>query len=360
MSATAQIQTISEAAACALPNFADEVICFDVRPRSPFAVRRVPLLARLYSLAYRPWPRLRRHLVGRPALAAYRRLRKVGWGSAGLATIDVGGVLRELNFDARNTQFHALYMPQFLPCYEPETTALVDLLVNQQDVFFDIGANWGWFALIVGARKGFAGTIHAFEPVPSTFADLRSLVGQARLTGRIVCHELALGDRDGAATMSFADGVHSGLAKMADGGGQRVNQARLDSLDLPAPNLIKIDVEEHEYEVLDGARATIAGSRPFLIFENWARPDRSDLTFAPLELLTSLGYRLFFPAWAGDAGYAFAQNSWRGDVSRLALVPFAPLQRGLLPGFGNVVAIPDERITEIRQRISRLALQIAD
>lgn len=342
---------IEMTAALVSPDAIDGVIRFTAEPRSPFVVKRLPALAWLYYLAYRPWRRLQRYFIGKPALSAYRWLRGVGLGGTGIATINIGGQPRELHFDSRNTQFHALYLPQFLPCYEPETTALIDLLVGERDVFFDVGANWGWFALTLASRKGFVGTVHAFEPVSSSFADLTSLVGQAGLAERIVCHELALGDCDGEASMSFSDGVHSGLAKMAYGGSLHVKLARLDTLGLPSPNVIKLDVEEHEFEVLNGAHATIAKGRPFVIFENWVQPDRPKITFAPLELLESWGYRLFFPAWQiGDSGYPYPKGLWSGGAAKLALVPFAPVQRGLLPGITNITAVPMERIGELERR----------
>jgi FkbM family methyltransferase len=280
----------------ATPDTTEGVIRFTAEPRSPFVVKHLPLLAWLYYLAYRPWRRVQRYFIAKPALTAYQWLRGAGLGGIGIATINIGGQTHELYFDSRNTQFHALYLPQFLPCYEPETTALIDLLVGEHDVFFDVGANWGWFALTLASRKGFVVTVHAFEPVSSSFADLMSLVNQAGLAERIICHQLALGNCDGEALMSLPDGVHSGLAKMADGGNLRVRLARLDTLGLPSPNVIKLDVEQHECEVLHGARATIAKGRPFLIFENWAHADRPEITSAPLELLVSWGYRLFFPA----------------------------------------------------------------
>lgn len=334
------------------PNSADGVIRFTAEPRSPFAVKSLPLLARLYYLAHQPRRREYQRYVGKAALLAHRWLHRAGLGATGIVTIDVAGQKRALRFNARNTQFHALYMPRFLPCYEPETTGLIDRLVGERGVFFDVGANWGWYALTIASRKGFKGAVHAFEPEPSSFADLASLVDQAGLAERVACHKLALGDRDGETSMSLPDGVHSGLATIAPGGSLRVVSARLDTLGLPSPQVIKLDVEEHELEALAGAHQTIAKSRPFIVFENWAQPDRPRATAAPLELLLSWGYRLFFPAWQrGESGEPYAGMSWPGGEAKLALVPFAPVQRGLLPAYANIAAVPGERIGEFERRL---------
>ena len=53
-------------------------------------------------------------------------------------------------------------MPQNKPIYEPETSALLDQLVGDEDVFFDVGANWGWYSVLIAARPTFHGTVHTF------------------------------------------------------------------------------------------------------------------------------------------------------------------------------------------------------
>ena len=57
-------------------------------------------------------------------------------------------------------------MPKNKPIYEPETSALLDQLVGDDDVFFDVGANWGWYSVLIAAWSTFHGTVHTFEPFP--------------------------------------------------------------------------------------------------------------------------------------------------------------------------------------------------
>ena len=57
-------------------------------------------------------------------------------------------------------------MPQNKPIYEPETSALLDRLVGDDGVFFDVGANWGGYSVLIAARPTFHGTVHTFEPFP--------------------------------------------------------------------------------------------------------------------------------------------------------------------------------------------------
>jgi hypothetical protein len=157
---------------------------------------------------------LRQTIIRGLARRAYRGLRSAGHGGTGIVQLRRPDGQRDLKFDVRNTQFQALYMAELLPCYEPETTALIGRLVGTTGTFFDIGANWGWHSVVVANQPGFTGTVHAFEPYPSSFADLVGIVSQAGLGALVQCHDLALGNSDGETTMSLPDGIHSGLATL--------------------------------------------------------------------------------------------------------------------------------------------------
>ncbi len=328
----------------------DDVIRCAVTLRSPFTVESLPLLSRVHRAAFRQRRRNSKRFVGKPAKRLYRLLLALGMGGTGMIRLSLPGGERRISFNAGNTQFGALYLPQSLPVYEPETSALLDRLVVDGDVFFDVGANWGWYALLIASRPGFAGRIHAFEPFPSTFRDLASAVRQGGLDNVIACHDIALADCEGVAAMGFSDGVQSGLARLGEAGGTKVRLARLDGLGLPAPDVIKIDAEDHELEVLEGAAAILDGARPFVVFENWLHRDRPVTTLAPLHLLAAKDYRFFHPGWVtGDRDCILAGHAAKAS-GQLALVPFLASQRFQLPDQVNVVAVPAERMDTFRAR----------
>ena len=326
-----------------------DVIRCRVSPRNPFAVESLPFLARLFETAFRPRRRVSKRFIGKPAKRLFRLLMALGVNGTGRARVETPAGSHTVTFSARNTQFGALYMPQNKPVYEPETSALLDRLIGDGDVFFDIGANWGWYSVLIASRPTFHGDIHAFEPFPSTFADLVSVVSQANLDDRIVCHAVALAERDGEAEMAFSDGVQSGLARLGEKGGVPVRLARLDDMSLAAPAVIKIDAEDHELGVLEGAAAVIDGARPFIVLENWLHGENPRLTLAPLALLAARRYRFYFPGWVcGDPDCILSDP---GASSELALVPFLAAQRFQLPTQINVIAVPVERTGEFRERL---------
>jgi FkbM family methyltransferase len=330
-----------------------DVLRVKVALRNPFTIDSLPLLSRLHSAAFRNRRRMSKRFVGRPAKRLFRLLLALGATGTGQTTLALASGSRRIGFNARNTQFGALYLPQSLPVYEPESSALLDRLVGDEDTFIDIGANWGWYSLLIASRPGYRGRIDAFEPFPTTYADLVSVVAQAGLDGVIRCHDLALADHDGSASMGFSDGVQSGLARLGEDGGARVRLARLDSLGLPKPDVIKIDAEDHELEVLQGAIATIDAARPFIVFENWLHRGNPDLTLAPLELLESHGYRFFQAGWVSGHADCVLAALPKGVTKEgeLAVVPFLVAQRFQLPDQLNVIGVPAERLAEFKTRL---------
>ena len=73
------------------------------------------------------------------------------------------------------------------------------IAIRPGDCVLDVGANIGLFAL-QAARRG--ARVHAFEPMPATFAALAANASSCG-DGEIRAHNLALGARAGAATFAY-------------------------------------------------------------------------------------------------------------------------------------------------------------
>jgi FkbM family methyltransferase len=133
-------------------------------------------------------------------------------------------------------------------------------------VYFDVGAHAGFLALLGARVVGPTGKVHCFEPVPANVDTLTRNLTSNKLSNTDV-HRIALGEYDGMATMDM-DGRNITASLRADGYGEHVRVARLDSLTgLPAPHLIKIDVEGAESSVLRGALELLQRNRPVLVIE---------------------------------------------------------------------------------------------
>jgi FkbM family methyltransferase len=259
--------------------------------------------------------------------------------------------MRRTTFDARNTQFSGLYFPDCLPVYEASTSSIIEHLVGDTGVFFDVGANWGWYSVLIATRPSYKGTIHAFEPFPPNFTDLTKMIAGAGLDDRVFCHAIALGDSKGEAVMSMPDGIHTGLAQVGkEKTGIKVPLMRLDDLDLPAPRVVKIDVEGYELMVLKGAKRVIETARPFIIFESGLNPSQQKIIFDTLRYVREMKYILFYPGIVmEDPDYIIhADRGFIPESGKFALVPFLPAHRSHLESVANIIATPRERFDEFK------------
>lgn len=323
----------------------------EIRTRAPLTVRRIPFLARFYRYAFHHQASRKKdlfvHVPLQKLFRAYRGLAKFPhWGEFDYHRL---GRTSTVRFDATNLQFQALYGRVYLDGYEQELAALLDVLLSEGGTFFDIGSNWGYLSLYAASDHRQL-SIHAFEPHPSTFRDLAGCVTQAGLDELATCHNLALSNRDGEAFIHFPDGLHSGSAEVNTlAQGTQITMRRLDSLPLRAPDVIKMDVEGHELEALQGATATLQSARPFIVFENKRNYQMPAQTLGPLQFLAGLGYEFFIPAVkrAEAAKDYFLPCGYQEVIRRvqaikpqdcLALVPFEPATRFLFQHDLNVLA----------------------
>lgn len=323
-----------------------------VDPRNPFAPGETPLIARLYRWGFHVFRRRwTKRLLKKPA----RRLfdfayRGLGLGGAQTMSLGLPGGPVLLRFDARRVNVGGVLMPQHAFGPEPEVSALLEMLLTGERVFYDVGSNWGYFSLVAAGLPAYAGPIHAFEPVPATFADVSGLVTQAGLAGRVACHNLALSDRTGEGTMAVGDVLHCGWDRVVEGGeGIRIQLRRLDDLGLPPPDLVKVDVEEHELQVFRGGGRLLAERKPYLVFENWLSRKDPEASLKPLRHLEGEGYVLFLPCWhaGGGTGHlAYAYDPRRAGV-KPALTRIAADTRPFLKEQVNLFACHRDRLGDL-------------
>ncbi|MGE0723006.1 MAG: FkbM family methyltransferase [Alphaproteobacteria bacterium] len=146
-------------------------------------------------------------------------------------------------------------------------------LVGPTTTFVDCGANVGLFTAVVGRLHPiFPGlSLHAIEPHPETVRRLRAAVD-----GIATVHAVALSDRDGTIAMhpgavSGVFSAHSGSAGLGVAPVE-VPCRRLDGMPIAGDDLLlKIDVEDHESEVLAGAAGWFAAGRVAAVFVDGAR-----------------------------------------------------------------------------------------
>ncbi len=154
--------------------------------------------------------------------------------------------------------------------YEMPIQAALARLLAPGDVFYDVGANAGFFSLLAAKQVGDAGRVFAFEPLPENLASLREQIAVNSLS-HVEIVEGAIGATTGTAELSFASGqnseAHLGSPKSE---GESVTTVPITTLDAfvaahRRPTLVKVDVEGAETAVLEGAPRLLADGTTFLI-----------------------------------------------------------------------------------------------
>jgi FkbM family methyltransferase len=173
-------------------------------------------------------------------------------------------------------------------------------LLPERGIILDVGANIGIMAVHL-SRSRPNSSVHCFEPIQENFSTLQRVIAFFRLRNA-VAHPLALSDTPGRLRMlmpvsrrvkfqGLSHVIHDDLPQ-GEGRVYEVPACTLDSMEellnggLPV-TAIKIDVENHESNVLKGAENLIKKYRPVIYCELWENENREK----SISFMNALGYR---------------------------------------------------------------------
>lgn len=221
-----------------------------------------------------PGGRVERSLGRRARSGWIRGAAKVGWHPSVRITSGVGEGLR---ISLRQASADYTQGTNELPVQEAMAARL-----RPGGVFYDVGSNIGFFAMIAARLVGPGGKSYAFEPVPANAACIRANAGRNKLANLVVL-EVAVGSQSGTAPLLLTRHPGGATLSTADAPGDattaiEVPVASLDALveerRVEPPTVVKIDVEGLELEVLAGMAHILEVHRPTVIFElDDARPE---------------------------------------------------------------------------------------
>ena len=209
---------------------------------------------------------------------------------------------------------------------------LLALFVKPGDVVIDVGANLGTHTVFLAQRAGTAGRVYAFEPQRIVFQLLCANLALngldnvhafqaavSRQPGTILVPDVAYAAGGNYGGVALAEtGVAGADAADATGAGERVPVMTLDALGLDRCRVLKVDVEGMELDVIDGARALIARTRPVVYVEN------NDAARSPalIARLLELDYHLFWHVspFFNPRNYLSNQDNQFGDLVDLNMI----------------------------------------
>lgn len=147
--------------------------------------------------------------------------------------------------------------------YEPETTKLIHKLVRPGFVFVDVGADYGYYSLLVAQRSRDTATVYAFEPSDERYDQY--LLPNIRRNGfkNINTYMTALSDTTDTITFYTKSGSIYNLRNDISPVAQIVQCELLDN-SIPSGirvDLVKIDVEAGEIKVLAGMKRILTANR---------------------------------------------------------------------------------------------------
>jgi FkbM family methyltransferase len=182
---------------------------------------------------------------------------------------------------------------------EPFTVAYIEDHLKPGEVFYDIGANVGPYALIAAkATEGHA-QVFAFEPSPASFSDLVQNVELNGCTESVTPLPIALWSETKMLPVTWKS-ARAGAARHRLGEWSEEDSARpttlamtlddaIESLGIPLPNHAKIDVDGGELHLLQGARRALADPAWRSVLIELDRRD-TDHNHEVVELLRSAGF----------------------------------------------------------------------
>ena len=186
--------------------------------------------------------------------------------------------------------------------YEPELTALIQRETKPGGVAVDIGANIGYYTLILAKCVGPGGRVFAFEPDPVNFAVLRKNI-ETNGYKNVVALNKALSDQTASARLFLAPDNLADHRIVDPGDGRQsipIETLVLDEFLADASveiDIIKMDIQGAEYRALCGMRSVLTRSKKVTLFsEFWpyglfkageAHPE------AFIRLLRELGFTIY-------------------------------------------------------------------
>ena len=152
--------------------------------------------------------------------------------------------------------------------YEQDETNVIKNLVKPSWVCMDIGANIGYFTILLAQR---CKHVYAFEPEPGNFEMLK-LNLQLNKFGDVTIYREAVGNKNGTMPLYISDENH-GMHRLYKSKWCRditdtyVYVTELDNYKFPKIDFIKMDIEGAEFGALNGMVELLIRDHPIIIME---------------------------------------------------------------------------------------------
>ena len=201
--------------------------------------------------------------------------------------------------NVHNTNDHISKVIRQSGVWEPNVTYWIEKL-SQGGVFLDVGANIGYCSLV--ASKKYA-SVYAFEPIPENYVLLEKSIQDNHIQNVEVVKK-CVGNSESLELTAFEDNM-GGTRNIQNTKKQNVSHMRVNStrvydvitLDsftesIESIDLMKVDVEGHELQVLQGFTKNITKCKNVLLeLSPCSLPNETCIEI--LEILKNAGFFLY-------------------------------------------------------------------
>lgn len=172
--------------------------------------------------------------------------------------------------------------------------------LKESDVFYDVGANYGFYTALA---SDFCKEVHSFEPLPDVFQCLKMSFED---NPRVFLNNVALSDKEGEEGIVVLKVGSAGSTIMKDKfkkTNEKINKIikvktiKLDNYIISnksQPTIIKLDVEGAESLVIEGGKEFFKNNNPIIVMEVWSKEEGYEISKKAIEKLRNLGYQPYF------------------------------------------------------------------
>ena len=159
----------------------------------------------------------------------------------------------------------------YLGTHERFTTKRILELVPPNGVFFDVGANIGYFSVLVAKKLGGSGRVHAFEPMS---AAMNRLQGHLRANGltnvttaKVILTDSPRGDMEVAFQTSWPQYENLEQTRTKETVPTTTLDDYIDQHGVTRIDVLKADVDGYELKVFSGGQRMLRNLRPTILIE---------------------------------------------------------------------------------------------
>lgn len=149
-------------------------------------------------------------------------------------------------------------------------------IIEPGDTVIDIGANFGFHAVLFSQMVREKGSVHSFEPLKKMYLDIKSHLKLNKVAKNTFINNIGLGNKREKVKIFYYPELGTGLASLRKYwiGKPRAEKISLITLDsyvkkqnIKRIDFIKCNVEGSEYIVFQGAKETLKKFKPPIMFE---------------------------------------------------------------------------------------------